>query len=112
VKRLVEIRTYKLTPGARAAFHELCDTRSIPMVSKWGMDVVGYGPSLQQGDEYFLIRAFDSLQHLQASEDAFYATPEWRQGPREAIMALIESYIDAIMWLTPEAVEALRVSLR
>ncbi len=108
MKRLVEIRTYKLKPGSRAAFHELCVSRSIPMVTKWGMDVVAYGPSLREGDEYFLIRAFDSLEHLQASEDAFYSTPEWRQGPREAIIASIEIYLDAIMWLPPEAVDAMR----
>ncbi len=111
-KRLVEIRTYRLKPGSGAKFHELCSTWSIPMVTEWGMDVVAFGPSLSNADDYFLIRAFDDLAHLQASEDRFYGTPEWRQGPREPIIALIETYLDAIMWLTPAAVEAMRSAPR
>jgi NIPSNAP protein len=110
MNRLVEIRSYRLKPGAGARFHQLVDTRSIPMAVQWGMDVVAYGPSLHNADEYFLIRAFDSRQHLHASQEAFYSSAAWREGPREAIVELIETQIDAVMWLSAEAVQALRES--
>jgi hypothetical protein len=110
MNRLVEIRSYRLKPGAGARFHQLVDTQSIPMAVRWGMDVVAYGPSLHDADEYFLIRAFDSQEHLRSSQDEFYSTAAWREGPREAIVELIETHVDAVMWLSAEAVQALRES--
>ena len=44
-----------------------------------------------------LIRRYPSLEELQRSQDAFYGSDEWRQGPREAILALIESYISVVL---------------
>jgi hypothetical protein len=38
-----------------------------------------------------LLRAYPSLEALQRSQDAFYGSDEWREGPREAIVSRIES---------------------
>jgi len=38
-----------------------------------------------------VIRRFDSLAQHEKSEDAYYSSDEWRQGPREAMLALIEN---------------------
>ena len=32
-------------------------------------------------------------------EDAFYGSDDWRLGPREAILALLENYIDIVLEL-------------
>jgi hypothetical protein len=63
------------------------------------MDVVAYGSSLDDENSYYLIRRFDSLTHRQESEDAFYNSDEWREGPRESIIALIENYAQVVLEL-------------
>jgi len=110
MNRLVEIRSYKLKPGSSERFHELVVTRSLPLLRAWHMEVVAYGPSLDDADGYFLIRAYDSLEHLQSSQQAFYGSDDWRKGPRQSIIDLIETDWNAVLWLTPEAVNAIRSS--
>jgi len=41
-------------------------------------------------------------------EDAYYASDDWRQGPREAMLALIENYIDILLELDEVTVQGLR----
>lgn len=74
------------------------------------LDVVAFGKSAHE-DAYFLIRAFDSLAHLTRSEDEFYDSDAWRNGPREAVLSHLESYHDTVLTLSAEAVEALRRDL-
>jgi hypothetical protein len=111
MRRVIEIRSYKLRPGAGATFHALVSQRSVPLHAAAGIDVVAYGQSLHDPDAYYLIRSYADMAQLQSSQDAFYASPAWRQGPREAIIELIESDANAVMWLSVEAIAALRQSL-
>ena len=94
---VVEIRTYALKPGTGAEFHRLVQQESIPMLERWGVDVVAYGPSLDDADLYYLVRAYASIADLRESQDAFYGSEEWRKGPREAIVSLIESDISVVV---------------
>ncbi len=70
--------------------------------------MVDFGPSLHDENSYYLIRAYDSLAHRQESQDAFYGSPEWRQGPREAIIALIESDTSVVIEMEDAVVDMLR----
>ena len=108
MSRFVEIRSYNLKPGSRDEFHRLMTEQSMPMLERWQVDVVDYGPSLHDTDSYFLIRAYDSLEDRQQSQDRFYDSPEWRQGPREPIVALIESYTSVVLEMDDAAVRGLR----
>src|SRR6266540_3411613 len=90
--RVVEIRSYNLKAGRRADFHRLAAEVAVPMLRRWKIDVVAYGPSAHDDTSYYLIRAYADLADRQRSEDAFYGSEEWRQGPRESILALIDSY--------------------
>lgn len=110
VKRVLEIRSYRLKAGSRAAFHELVSEQSLPLHRAWGMDVVSHGPSLHDPDAYFLMRAYDDLEHLNRTQAAFYGTDAWQTGPREAIVALIEGDANTVIWLPGEVIEALRTS--
>ena len=110
MNRLVEIRTYKLKPGSGAAFHALVANQSVPLLAQWGMEVIAFGQSEHDPDAYYLIRAYESMEHLRLSQEAFYASPAWRQGPREAIVSLIEADANAVLWLSPEAIAAIRLS--
>ena len=111
MSRTVEIRSYMLKPGAGPRFEHLFRTRSEPMVRAYGMDVVAFGRSAHDANAYYLIRAFDSIEHLKTSEDEFYGSDAWRSGPREELLSDIESYQDTVLNLTTEAVEALRRDL-
>lgn len=41
-------------------------------------------------------------------EDAYYASDDWRKGPREAMLALTESYTDIVFELDEGTVQRLR----
>lgn len=94
---IVEIRSYRLKPGSGAAFHRAVLEESLPMLERWGVEVVAFGPSLDDEDSYVLIRAYPSLEERQHSQDAFYGSGEWRNGPREAIVSRIESDISVVL---------------
>jgi hypothetical protein len=101
MSRFVEIRSYNLKPGSRDELHRLMTEQSMPMLERWQMDVVDCGPSL-------LIRAYDSLEDRQQSQDRFYGSEEWRQGPREPILALIESHTSVVLEMDEATVRGLR----
>ena len=80
----------------------------MPLLKRWNVDVVSYGPSLHDENSYFLMRRFESLAHRDESENAFYGSDEWRQGPREAIISLIENYTEIVLELDDVTVQGLR----
>jgi len=108
--RLVEIRSYKLKPGVSAEFHATVKAFAVPMLLRWGAQVVAFGPSAHEADTYFLVRAYADLADLNAQQDAFYGSEEWRTGPRQAIVSRIESYLSTVLWLSPESIDDLRRS--
>ena len=55
-----------------------------------------------------MIRRYDSLTQRDEMEDTYYASDDWRKGPREAMLALIESYTDIVMELDEITVQGLR----
>ena len=108
MNHFVEIRSYNLKPGTREEFHRLFLEQAFPMLKRWNVDVVAYGLSLHDENSYYLIRRFDSLAHREERENAFYGSDEWRQGPREAIIACIENYTEFVFKLDEVTVQGLR----
>ena len=104
----VEIRSYNLKPGTRARFHQIATEQALPMLKRVKMDVVALGPSLHDDNSYFLIRNFPSVEERQKEEDAFYNSDEWKQGPREAILACIESYTTVVVEMDDATLAGLR----
>jgi hypothetical protein len=88
---VIEIRTYKLVPGTGAAFHPHLRRGIAADAAALGCGSRCLRPSLDDEDSYYLLRAYPSLEALQRSQDAFYGSDEWREGPREAIVSRIES---------------------
>lgn len=107
-RRLVEIRAYRLKPGTRADFHAAVTERALPMVREYGMDVVAHGPVPNDENGYFLVRSFADLAEMSAQEDGFYGSQAWREGPREAVVSRIETYVDTLLWLAPASIADLR----
>jgi len=110
--KVVEIRSYNLKPGTRDRFHKLFLAQALAMLNRWKVDVVGYGPSLHDSDSYFLMRAFPSVGERQKTEDAFYGSEEWKQGPREAILADIVSYTTVVLQVDDATLAGLRRTRR
>ena len=106
--RVLEIRSYNLKPGTRDRFHQLFLKEALPMLKRWKVDVVAYGPSLHDQDSYFLMRAFDGVEVRQKSEDAFYGSDEWIKGPRERVLADIDSYTTVVIRLDEATMQGMR----
>jgi len=108
MNHFVEIRSYNLKPNTRDLFHQLFVERALPMLQNWNVDVVAFGASPHDEDSYYLIRRYDSLAHREQSQDAFYGSDEWKLGPRESILALIENYTSIVLELEEAMLNGLR----
>jgi hypothetical protein len=108
MNQFVEVRSYNLKPGTRDHFHQIVMSEAVPMLKRWNVDVVAVGPSPHDEVSYYLIRAYDSLEHRQQSQDAFYGSDEWRQGPREAVLAPIESYTSIVIEVDETTLRGMR----
>ena len=104
----VEIRSYNLKTGTREEFHRLFVERALPMLKRWNVDVVRYGASLHDEDSYYLMRAYASLEDREQSQDVFYGSDEWKLGPREPLLAMIENYTSIVIAMEESTVDALR----
>jgi hypothetical protein len=89
---VLDLRTYKLRPGAGEQFGRILKTDVLPMLDRFGIEVVGYGPSLDDADSYYLVRRFGSISKRNERLDTFYGSEEWRRQQRERVLALIDSF--------------------
>ncbi|KEO82339.1 NIPSNAP family protein [Tumebacillus flagellatus] len=106
--RVVEILLYTLKTGTGGEFHKLMQEISVPLQRSVGMDVVAFGNSLHDPDAYYLIRSYDNVDHLSSSQDAFYKSDAWRNGPRAEIIERIGTRLKSVVSLTSDAIEELR----
>ncbi|MBV8043315.1 NIPSNAP family protein [Pluralibacter sp.] len=109
MKKTVEILQYTLHKDTGAVFHTIMQEISVPLHQRHGIDVVSFGNSLHNIDCYYLIRAFESTENMNTVLDSFYASADWRDGPRESIIKCIETCIKTVMYLPSVTVDGLRV---
>jgi hypothetical protein len=103
----LDVRTYKLAPGAGEAFDRIVREDALPMLERFGIRVVAAGPSADATDHYYLIRSFSSAAERREQLGAFYGSEEWRRTHRDPVMQLIESYHIVVIRLTPRVRTAL-----
>lgn len=103
---VLDLRTYKLVSGGGKEFDRIVRERAVPMLHRFGIDLIGFGPSTDDGDLYYLMRAFPSAAEREERLDAFYGSDEWRHNHRDAVLALIETYHTVVIRLTPAIGEA------
>jgi hypothetical protein len=106
--RMVEIRSYNLKPGTREHFQHVFVTDVMPLLARWKVDVVSFGPSPADADSWYLMRGYASLEERRKSEDAFYGSDDWKKGPREAILAAIDSYATIVIPVDEATLRGLR----
>jgi hypothetical protein len=108
---VLDIRTYRVVAGGGEKLDRIVREGSIPMLQRFGIHVVGYGPSLDDSDVYYLIRAFPSAARREEQLDHFYGSDEWLRNYREAVLALIETYHVVVVELTPAIGNALMAAI-
>ena len=108
MNHFIEIRSLNLKPGTREEFHRLYIEQALPLLKRWNFDVIAHGPSLHDENTYYVIRRFESLTQREQMEETYYASDDWRKGPREAIMALIERYTDIVLEVVEVTLQGLR----
>jgi hypothetical protein len=94
---IAEIFCINLKPGTGADFNKIYIEQSLPLQRRWKVDILSFGPSLHDQDSYLVIRRYKNLADRLQSQDSFYGSDEWKQGPREAILALIENYTTVVV---------------
>jgi NIPSNAP len=104
---VLDLRTYKLVPGGREVFDRIFRESALPMLGRYEIDVVGYGPSLLDGEHYYLARAFPSISCRGQRLGAFYGSDEWRQRYEDTVSEVIETYHTVVIPLTASIERAL-----
>lgn len=56
------------------------------------INVIDYGFSRIDNECFYLIRNYESIEQRKASQDAFYGSDEWINGPEKEIMNCIHTY--------------------
>lgn len=87
---IFEVLQYTLKEGTGHQFHSVMLNESIPLHVECGLEVVNFGNSLDDSDKYFLIRSFSDIDTMKQKLESFYASDKWRNGPRAAIVDMIE----------------------
>jgi NIPSNAP len=106
--RMVEIRSYNLKPGTRDEFHRLVLEQALPLLRRWKVDVVAFGPSPHDETSYYLICAYKSLEDRTSGQESFYGSSDWKEGPRDSILSKIESYTSIVIEMEDVVLDSLR----
>lgn len=108
---VLEVRTYELEPGGRVPLERLFQEEVLPLLRAWGHDVVHWGGSPHDPDAFVLLRAYPDEASRRASQDAFYGSGDWREGPRTRMLALIRTYTSGVLPIETAVLEAWRSGL-
>lgn len=104
---LLELRLFKVRPGTRAEFDRISREGTIPLMRRHDIEVVAFGPSLNDEDGYFLLRAFPSEPERVRQSQAIYATAEWEANYEQPVSGMIDDYWTSVMPATPQLVAQL-----
>ena len=89
---IVEVRSYRITPGRRDEFIELFEKRSAPALRSHGMKVVGPLIDLENPNKFVFLRGFPSMEDLHRMKTEFYEGKLWKEELESIAMPMIESY--------------------
>jgi hypothetical protein len=106
--RILDIRTYRTVASERGEFLRIMRDDAVPMLRRYGIDVVAFGPSLHDADHSFLIRSFASSGERDEQLGRFYGSEEWLGTYDDRVTALLETYLVVVVEAAPEVVSALR----
>jgi heme-degrading monooxygenase HmoA len=89
---IVEMRTYRVKPGKRAAFIEIFRSRSMPAHAAIGMKILGPFLSVEDPDVFFFMRGFPDLASRDPMKEKFYEGELWKNELENVLMPMLENY--------------------
>jgi hypothetical protein len=89
---VIEVRTYRATPGSREILIEAVRTRATPAHREIGMKVLGPFPSTEDEDTFVWLRAFPDAESRDPMKESFYGGPLWLGELEPVLMPLIAHF--------------------
>ena len=89
---IVEVRSYRIKPGKREEFIKLFETRAVPAMRTYGMQVTGPFLDVENPHKFVFLRSFPSLKEREQMRNAFYGGELWKNELEGLAMPLLESY--------------------
>ena len=89
---IVEVRSYRIRPGKRDEFIKLFETRAVPALRNYGMNVIGPFLDVENPNKFVFLRSFPSLEERDRMKDAFYGSDLWKNELEGLAMPLLDSY--------------------
>lgn len=89
---IVEVRSYRIKPGKREEFIKLFETRAVPAMRTYGMQVTGPFLDVENPHKFVFLRSFPTLEERERMRDAFYGGDLWKNELEGLAMPLLESY--------------------
>jgi len=89
---IVEVRSYRIKPGRRAEFVQMFETRAIPALRSYGMQVMGPLLDVENPNKFVWLRTFPSLEERDQMKDAFYGSELWKNELEGIAMPMLDSY--------------------
>ncbi|HEV7252073.1 MAG TPA: NIPSNAP family protein [Mesorhizobium sp.] len=96
---VVELRRYRLHPGARETLIELFDREFVETQEEVGMRVLGQFRHLDDPDSFVWLRGFPDMPSRADALGAFYGGPVWAAHQQAANATMIDS--DDVLLLRP-----------
>lgn len=89
---MIEVRTYRATPGSRETLLTALRNRAFPAHREIGMRVLGPFPSRDDDETFVWLRAFPNAGIRQQMKEAFYGGALWLEELESELMPLIAHY--------------------
>ena len=99
---IIEMRTYRIKPGKRAAFLEIFRTKSLPAHREIGMTIAGPFLSVEDSDTFFFMRGFPDVESREPMKAKFYEGELWKRELECLLMPMIERYDVVVVEGPPE----------
>src|SRR5215470_8449078 len=96
---VVELRRYRLHPGARDTLIDLFDREFVETQEAVGMALIGQFRDLDDADSFVWLRGFPDMPSRAEALGAFYGGPVWARHREEANRTMINS--DNVLLLRP-----------
>lgn len=107
---ILEIRFFEVMPGLRDEFSRISREGTVPLMLRLGIDVVSFGPMLNDETGWCLVRSFASEQDRVVRSGAVYETDEWRERFEAVVPPMIAGYRTAVLPASESVVAALRAA--
>ncbi len=108
---LLEIRLFTLNPGTREEWHRISRDGTIPLMRKLGINVVAFGPSLNNEDGYYLLRAFANERERTELGASLYDQPEWDEKYDKPLSEMMADYHTAVLPVPRREIDQLAAAI-